>query len=123
IFLGHRAYGFAAVAETYFGKSLKELGVAEAAMLAGIPKSPSNGNPITNFSRARDRQLHIIERMRSSGFISAEQADEARAQELHIRPSRTPVGRHAEYVAEMVRQMMLAQYGEQTYDRGLNVYT
>ena len=123
IFLGHRAYGFEAAAETYFGKSLKELNIAEAAMLAGVPKSPSNGNPITNFPRARERQLHIIDRMLTAGFISADEAQQAREQELHVRPRRKSMGGSAQYVAEMVRQMMLAQYGEDTYNRGLQVYT
>ncbi len=123
IFLGNRAYGFAAAAETYFGKPLKDLTIAEAAMLAGIPKFPSSANPIANFARARDRQLYIIDRMLENGFITAEQAAAAKQQELRIRPSNEATRVHGEYVAEMVRQMMFAQYGEDTYSRGLNVYT
>ena len=123
IFLGNRAYGFAAAAETYFGKPLKDVTVAEAAMLAGIPKFPSSANPIANFARARERQLHIIDRMQGNNFITAEQAAAAKQQELVIRPSSDATRVHAEYVAEMVRQMMFAQYGEETYSRGLNVYT
>ncbi|HQD14220.1 MAG TPA: penicillin-binding protein 1A [Ottowia sp.] len=123
IFLGNRAYGFAAAAETYFGKPLKDVSIAEAAMLAGIPKFPSTANPIANFARARDRQLHIIDRMQDNGFITAEQAQAAKKQELRIRPAGDGGRVHAEYVAEMVRQMMFAQYGEETYSRGLNVYT
>lgn len=123
IFLGNRAYGFAAASETYFGKPLKNVSVAEAAMLAGIPKFPSTANPIANFPRARERQLYIIDRMAENGFISAEQASEAKAEQLHIRPAGESGGVHAEYVAEMVRQMLYTQYGEQTYNRGLNVYT
>ena len=123
IFLGNRAYGFAAAAETYFGKPLKDVTVAEAAMLAGIPKFPSSANPIANFARARERQLHIIDRMQENNFITAEQAAAAKQQELVIRPSSDATRVHAEYVAEMVRQMMFAQYGEETYSRGLNVYT
>ena len=123
IFLGNRAYGFAAAAETYFGKPLKDVTVAEAAMLAGIPKFPSSANPIANFARARERQLHIIDRMQENGFITAEEATAAKQQELVIRPARDSTRVHAEYVAEMVRQMMFAQYGEETYSRGLNVYT
>ena len=92
-------------------------------MLAGIPKSPSNANPITNFTRARQRQLYIIDRMLENGFISAAEAEAARAEPLTIRPSRDSVNTHAEYVAEMVRQMLFAQYGESTYTRGLRVYT
>ena len=123
IFLGNRAYGFAAAAETYFGKPLKDVTVAEAAMLAGIPKFPSSANPIANFARARERQLHIIDRKQENNFITAEQAAAAKQQELVIRPSSDATRVHAEYVAEMVRQMMFAQYGEETYSRGLNVYT
>ena len=123
IFLGNRAYGFAAAAETYFGKPLKNVTVAEAAMLAGIPKFPSSANPIANFARARERQLHIIDRMQENNFITAEQAAAAKQQELVIRPSSDATRVHAEFVAEMVRQMMFAQYGEETYSRGLNVYT
>jgi penicillin-binding protein 1A len=123
IFLGNRAYGFAAAAETYFGKPLKDVTIAEAAMLAGIQKFPSTANPIANFKRARERQLYIIERMQLNGFITAEQAAAAKQQELHIRPANDATKIHAEYVAEMVRQMMFTQYGDQTYIRGLNVYT
>jgi len=123
IFLGNRAYGFAAASEIYFGKHLKDLTIAEAAMLAGIPKFPSSANPIANFKRARARQLYIIDRMQDNGFINAEQAAAAKQQELRIRPVNESTQVHAEYVAEMVRQMMFAQYGEQTYVRGLNVYT
>lgn len=123
IFLGNRAYGFAAAAETYFGKPLKDITIAEAAMLAGIPKFPSAANPIANYARARERQLYILDRMQENGFISAAQAAEAKQQELRIRPPSESTRVHAEYVAEMVRQMMFAQYGEETYSRGLNVYT
>ncbi len=123
IFLGNRAYGFAAAADTYFGKPLQDLTIAEAAMLAGIPKFPSTANPIANYTRARERQLHIIDRMQDNGFITAEQASAAKEQELVIRPAREGKRVHAEYVAETVRQMMFAQYGEETYSRGLNVYT
>ena len=123
IFLGNRAYGFAAAAETYFGKPLKDITIAEAAMLAGLPKAPSAYNPINNPTRARARQLYIIERMEENGFITAEQAKEAKAQELKIRFGPDSSRVHAEYVAEMVRQMVYAQYGADAYTRGLNVYT
>jgi penicillin-binding protein 1A len=123
IFLGNRAYGFAAASEAYFGKPLKEISIAEAAMLAGLPKAPSSYNPIANPKRARSRQLYIIERMQENGFISAEQATQAKAEELQIR-SGPSLGRvHAEYVAETVRQLVHSQYGEETYTRGLNVFT
>jgi penicillin-binding protein 1A len=123
IFLGNRAYGFAAASETYFGKSLKDITVAEAAMLAGLPKAPSAYNPIANPKRARSRQLHIIERMLENGFITAQEADSAKKQELKIKTTHSGKQVHAEYAAEMVRQLMFAQYGEETYTRGLNIQT
>jgi penicillin-binding protein 1A len=123
IFLGNRAYGFASAAETYFGKSLKDITIAEAAMLAGLPKAPSAYNPISNPKRARSRQLYIIERMEENNYITAKQALEAKAEPLRIRPNNDKSRIHAEYVAETVRQMMFAQYGQETYTRGLSVYT
>jgi penicillin-binding protein 1A len=123
IFLGNRAYGFAAAAETYFGKPMKDLTVAEAAMLAGLPKSPSSNNPISNPARARTRQQYIIERMEENGFITPEQAQAARKQELKFRSSSDQQRVHAEYIAETVRQLVFAQYGDEAYTRGLNVFT
>ena len=123
IYLGNRAYGFAAACETYFGKPLKDITVAEAAMLAGLPKAPSAFNPIKNPKRARIRQQYIIERMLDNGFITAAQADAAKSEVLHVKTAAMRTQVHAEYVAEMVRQAMFAQYGPETYTRGLDVRT
>jgi len=123
IFLGNRAYGFAAASEAYFAKPLSEISIAEAAMLAGLPKAPSAYNPISNPKRARSRQLYIIERMEDNKYISAAQARQAKAEPLKLRSSADQKILHAEYVAETVRQMVFAQYGQDTYTRGLNVYT
>ena len=123
IFLGQRAYGFAAASEAYFGKPLKNVTIAEAAMLAGLPKAPSAYNPVSNPKRARSRQLHIIERMQENGFITAEQAAAAEKEELKVRSGPDSSRVHAEYVAETVRQMLFTQYGDDTYTRGLSVYT
>lgn len=123
IFLGNRAYGFAAASEAYFGKPLKSVTIAEAAMLAGLPKAPSAYNPISNPKRARARQLHIIDRMEENNFITAEEAASARKEELKIRTGNDNTRVHAEYVAEMARQLIFAQYGSDAYTRGLNVYT
>jgi penicillin-binding protein 1A len=123
IFLGNRAYGFASAAETYFGKPLKNITIAEAAMLAGLPKAPSAFNPIANPKRARSRQLYIIERMEENGYITAKQAAQAKAEPLRLRSASDRRTLHAEFVAETVRQMVFAQYGDDTYTRGLNVYT
>ena len=123
IFLGNRAYGFAAASEAYFGKPLRDISIAEAAMLAGLPKAPSTYNPIVNPKRARSRQLYIIERMQENGFITAEQATKAKAEELQVRSGPKTGGIHAEFVAETVRQLVFSQYGDETYTRGLNVST
>ncbi len=123
IYLGNRAYGFAAASEAYFGKPLKNVSIAEAAMLAGLPKAPSAYNPIANPKRARARQLYIIERMEENGFITKEQAAAAKQEELKIRTAMSSFNTHADYVAEMARQLMFAQYGPEIYTRGLNVYT
>jgi penicillin-binding protein 1A len=123
IFLGNRAYGFAAASEAYFGKPLQNISIAEAAMLAGLPKAPSAYNPIVNPKRARARQLYIIERMEENGFITAEQAAAAKQEELKLRTAMSNLNTHSEYVAEMARQLMFAQYGPEIYTRGLNVYT
>lgn len=123
IFLGQRAYGFSTAAQTYFGKPLKDVTIAEAAMLAGLPKAPSAYNPISNPKRARARQLYIIERMLDNGFITADQAQEAKNEALRLRPSNIQTKVRAEYVAEMVRQAMVNQYGEEAYTRGLVVTT
>lgn len=121
IYLGQRAYGFASASEVYFGKPLKDITVAEAAMLAGLPKAPSAYNPIANPKRATVRQLYIIDRMLENGFITARQHEEARAQPLIYR-AQTDVPVHAEYVAEAARQLIFAQYGDEAYTRGINVY-
>ncbi len=123
IFLGNRAYGFAAACETYFGKPLKNITIAEAAMLAGLPKAPSAYNPIKNPRRARIRQQYIIDRMLENGFITAIEAESAKREVLQIKTAANRNFVHAEYVAEMVRQLMFAQYGNETYTRGLDVKT
>jgi penicillin-binding protein 1A len=120
IYLGQRAYGFAAASEIYFGKPLKDITVAEAAMLAGLPKAPSAYNPIVNPKRATERQRYIISRMLENGFITDAQQQAALEQVMKYRtPSDVPV--HAEFVAEAARQLIFNQYGAEAYTRGLNV--
>ncbi|MFO1287066.1 MAG: penicillin-binding protein 1A [Rubrivivax sp.] len=121
IFLGQRANGFAAAAEIYFGKKLKDITVAEAAMLAGLPKAPSAYNPLTNERRATARQRYIIDRMFESGFITEAQHEQAMAEPLRYRVAGDSLT-HSEFVAEAARQLVYAQYGEEAYTRGLNVY-
>jgi penicillin-binding protein 1A len=120
IYLGQRAYGFAAASEIYFGKPLAKVSVAEAAMLAGLPKAPSAYNPIVNPKRATARQRHIIDRMLDNKFINEEQAAQARDETLKYR-TLSQAAPQAEFVAETARQLVFAQYGEETYSRGLNV--
>ncbi len=120
IFLGQRAYGFASASEIYFGKPLRDISIAEAAMLAGLPQAPSAYNPINNPERAKTGQLRILDRMLDNGYITADQRDAARTETLHYRaPNEVAV--HAEYVAEAARQLIFTQYGEDAYTRGLNV--
>ncbi len=121
IFLGKHAYGFAAACDIYFNKPLKDITVAEAAMLAGLPKAPSAYNPLVNPKRATERQRYIIKRMLENGFITQAQHDEAQAQELKYRDnSDTP--NHADHATELARQLIFSQYGGEAYSRGLNVY-
>ncbi|MGV3654392.1 MAG: penicillin-binding protein 1A [Noviherbaspirillum sp.] len=123
IYLGERAYGFGSAARVYFGKPLRELTVAEAAMLAGLPKAPSTANPVSNPVRARQRQQYILGRMRDLGYITPQQYAQAAAQKLEIRSAAERMPLHAEYAAEWVRQALYAQYKDEIYRRGFVVHT
>ncbi|MCA1247423.1 penicillin-binding protein 1A [Massilia sp. MS-15] len=123
IYLGQRAFGFQSAAQIYFGKDLRDISVAEAAMLAGLPKAPSAYNPVVNPTRARTRQQYILQRMHSLGYITDAQYQQAKEEPLKIKTDSTAFGVHAEYVAEMARQLVYEQFKEDTYTRGLNVFT
>ena len=123
IFLGQRAYGFAAAAQIYFGKPLKDISIAEAAMLAGLPKAPSAYNPIVNPKRARIRQQYVLRRMRELGNISDVQYEAALKEPLVVKRELAGYGVHAEYAAEMARQIAAERFPEDVYSRGLKVYT
>ena len=123
IYLGQRAYGFASAARVYFGKDLKDITLAEAAMLAGLPKAPSAYNPVVNPKRAKVRQQYILERMLELHYITQQQYEDAAKQPLVVKGAGREFSVHAEYVAEMVRQMMYTQYREEAYTLGLNVVT
>jgi penicillin-binding protein 1A len=123
IFLGQRAYGFAAAAQIYFGKPLAQIDIAEAAMLAGLPKAPSAFNPVANPKRARTRQFYVLRRMHELRFISDAQLKLAQDTPLVVHQTPRDATAHAEFVAEMVRQAMFEAYGEDSYTRGLTVYT
>jgi len=123
IFLGQRAYGFAAAAQIYFGKSLHELTAAEAAMLAGLPKAPSAYNPVVNPKRARLRQQYVLRRMHELGYLDDAKYDAALKQTLVVKRDASEFSVHAEYVAEMARQMAAERFPDDVYTRGLRVYT
>ncbi len=123
IYLGQRAFGFQSAAQIYFGKDLRDITVAEAAMLAGLPKAPSAYNPVVNPTRARTRQQYILVRMHQLGYINDAQFAEAKDEKLKIKTDSAAFGVHAEYVAEMARQLVYEQFKEDTYTRGLNVFT
>ncbi|MES2016702.1 MAG: PBP1A family penicillin-binding protein [Pseudomonadota bacterium] len=123
IYLGRRSYGFGSAARAYFGKDLSQLTVGEMAMLAGIPQDPVRHNPAVNPHRAKQRQEVVLRRMRDVGFISAAQYANALAEPMHIASTRQEFDTHAEYVAELVRQEVVAEYKEDAYTRGLSVYT
>ena len=123
IFLGQRAYGFAAAAQIYFGKPLKDLSVAEAAMLAGLPKAPSAYNPIVNPKRARIRQQYVLRRMHDLGYITDVQHESALKEPLVVKRELADYAVHAEHAAEMARQITTERFPEDVYSRGLKVYT
>ena len=123
IFLGQRAYGFAAAAQIYFGKPLKDISIAEAAMLAGLPKAPSAYNPVVNPKRARLRQQYVLRRMHELNFISDTQYEAALKEPLIVKRELAEYAVHAEYVAEMARQITAERFPEDVYSRGMRVYT
>ena len=127
IYLGHRAYGFAAASRTYLGKEISEITAADAALLAGIPKAPSRFNPIANKPRAVLRQRYVLGRMHSLGYLTDSEYKAALAQPVIVKSSQgTPAGGyavHGEYAAELARQLMISIYPDNVYTRGLNVYT
>jgi penicillin-binding protein 1A len=123
IYLGQRAYGFAAASQIYFGKPLAKIDLAEAAMLAGLPKAPSAYNPVVNPSRAKTRQLYVLRRMRELGYINADQFKQASEKSLPVRYSGASNDLNADHVAEMARQYAVQRYGEVVYSSGMKVYT
>jgi penicillin-binding protein 1A len=123
IYLGQRAYGFAAAAQIYYGKNLTELNLQEMAMLAGMPKAPSKNNPLTNPDAALDRRNYVLKHMYSLGYIDEPTAAAAVAtvETASKRPLRFHVD--APHIAEMARQAMIEKYDENTYANGFHVYT
>jgi penicillin-binding protein 1A len=131
IYLGQRAYGFAAAAQTYFGKALGDLTLGECAMLAGLPAAPSAYNPTANLHKARVRQRYVLSRMLALGYIKQPDFDKAVTGELKVRGAEeasaitnlTHSRVRAEYAAEVARQLVFDVFKAETYTRGLNVYT
>ena len=123
IYLGQRAYGFSSAANIYFGKPLKDITVAEAAMLAGLPKAPSAYNPVANPKRAQLRQRYVLRRMHELGYIDDGQLKAAQAQTLRVKRDINDFGVRADYIAEMARQIAVERFPEDAYNRGLRVMT
>ena len=122
IFLGQRAYGFAAASQIYFGKPLDKLGWAETAMLVGLPQNPHYANPVVNLARATQRQRVVLQRLHETGLINARELEAARAEKLALRsPLDAPL--QAGHVAEMARRVVVERFGTEAYTSGLRVVT
>ncbi|SFK42103.1 penicillin-binding protein 1A [Nitrosomonas aestuarii] len=123
IYLGQRSYGFAAAAQTYFGKSLQDISIAEAAMLAGLPKAPSSFNPVVNPKRAKTRQLYVLGRLYKLNHISEREFKQLEKQPVPVVKQSREFVMPADYVAEMARQVVYERFNEEAYTRGIRVYT
>ena len=123
IYLGQRAYGFAAAAQVYFGKPLGQVTIAEAAMLAGLPKAPSSYNPVVNPKRAKLRQMYVLRRMHELNFINDEQFQFAQQQPIVAIHGNQEYGVKSDFFSEMVRQAVYEKYQDDTYTQGFKVYT
>jgi penicillin-binding protein 1A len=123
IYLGHRSYGIKAAAQVYYGKPLEELTLAETAMIAGLPKAPSNYNPVTNPKRAVQRRNYVIQRMLSLNYINKEQAEIALGSPVTASLHRAKIQLEAPYLAEMVRDQLVSEFGTDAYTGGINVFT
>ena len=123
IYLGHRSYGIQAAANVYYGKNIKDLSLAQLAMIAGLPKAPSKFNPITNPTRAAERRNWILQRMHFHGYISDQELEDASATEVTAKYHTSDIQLRAFYVAEMVRKELHSQYGDNLYTDGYQVHT
>ncbi|MBE9537439.1 MAG: penicillin-binding protein 1A [Proteobacteria bacterium] len=123
IFLGHRAYGFEAASQVYYGKGMSELNLAQYAMLAGIPKAPSRNNPIRGPEAGKLRRNWILGRMLTLGYITPAEHSTAVTQPVTARHHDAQLSFAAHYAAEMTRQQMLQRYGMSAYNDGYHVYT
>ena len=123
IYLGQRAYGFAAAAQVYFGNPLNKLNLGEIALLAGLPKAPSRDNPMVNPKRAKQRQQYVLRRMQELKLINEEEYRIADKQPVVVKQEQQEFAAKGEYVAEMVRQAIYERYQDVAYTKGFNVYT
>ena len=123
IYLGQRAYGFSSAAQIYFGKDIQRISIAEAAMLAGLPKAPSAYNPVVNYRRAKIRQEYILQRMRDLKMITPSQYQSAMTESLHVRGVGREFTTKADFATEMVRQLLISEYGDGIYTQGMTVIT
>jgi penicillin-binding protein 1A len=123
IYLGQRAYGFAAAAHVYFGKDISKLTIPEAAMLAGLPKAPSAYNPVVNPKRAKLRQTYVLRRMHELHYIDDEQFKVAQLQPVETIRSNQEFAIKADYLSEMVRQIVFDKYQDDAYTQGFKVFT
>jgi penicillin-binding protein 1A len=123
IFLGQRSYGFGAAAETYFGKPLGQLSVAQMAMLAGLPKAPARDNPIVNPKRAKERQLYVLSRMHTLGYLNDQVYEASKDEDIRVLPERRALPLRAEWASEMARQLAYDMFKDEAYSTGLNVFT
>ena len=122
IYLGQRTHGFSSAAKTYFGKPLNQLSLAEAAMLAGIPQNPVRHNPAVNPQRAKERQILVLKSMLRKDLITPAQFEQASHEHLTV-TGKQQFDAHADYAAEMVRQVIVAEYKEAAYTSGIRVTT
>ncbi len=123
IFLGHRSYGFAAAARTYYAKPLSDLSLEQVAMLAALPKSPSQVNPLTDPQAARERRNYVLDRMLQLDYVTQEEFDQAVAAELSAENHIAEVELDAPYVAEQIRSEMFDKFGQRVYEDGYQVYS
>ncbi|MGR9053964.1 MAG: penicillin-binding protein 1A [Gammaproteobacteria bacterium] len=123
IYLGNRSYGVAAAAQTYYGKPLDQLTLAQCAMIAGLPKAPSAFNPIVNEKRALERRDYILKRMHELGYIDEQALNKALSEPSNVKVQRQSIDFSSPFLAEMVRRQIIGQYGEEAYNSGMSVYT
>ena len=123
VYLGEHAFGFGSAAQVYFGKPISEITVAEAAMLAGLPKGPSSNNPIVNPKRAKQRQQYILGRLHDLAWITDAQFAAATHEVLRVKSGGQTFTTHAEYAAELVRQVIFKQFKDEAYTHGYIVHT